>query len=61
MYRIKIAVLCLVFSFGFAAHSVAEEVKKTTCTGKVVDSQGQAIAGAKVRFYELAYRTTVYW
>jgi protocatechuate 3,4-dioxygenase beta subunit len=55
------SVLCtgLVFVFpavlAHAQDAESKEAKQVTCTGKVVDEQGQPIAGAKVSLYEMAY------
>jgi hypothetical protein len=45
--------ICLVLIAGFAGHSIARETEKITCTGKVVDAQGQPVTGAKVGLYTL--------
>jgi len=58
------AILCLGILVGFAGQSVgmelvesagAELVKEITCTGKVVDSEGQGLAGAQVKLYQFKY------
>ena len=52
MHRTTMLFLCLALLASFADHSNAEDVKKLTFEGKVVDSQGKLVTGAKVRFYE---------
>ena len=42
------------------AQGKSEQPKQITWTGKVVDAQGQPIAGAKVRFYEMTLADTRY-
>ena len=42
------------------ARGQSERAKQITCTGKVVDAQGQPIAGAKVTLYEERYGDTQY-
>jgi protocatechuate 3,4-dioxygenase beta subunit len=53
MHKVRIAFLPLVFLIGFADYSNAEDVKKITCSGKVVDSQKQPLAGVKVGLYKI--------
>ncbi len=60
MYKARMAFLCLVFLVGFADYSNAEDVKKITCRGKVVDSQKQPIAGAKAGLYKIAVSMQTY-
>ncbi len=55
MRRNWMAVLCLGLLISFINHSTAEETKEITCTGKVVDAQGQPIAGARVSLYQVDY------
>ena len=43
--------VCLAIVFGFAGQAAAEEAKEITCTGKIVDSDGQPLEGAKVALY----------
>lgn len=40
---------------GFINHSIAQEAKEITCTGKVVDSKARPLAGAEVAAYETFY------
>jgi protocatechuate 3,4-dioxygenase beta subunit len=50
---------CLVFVFPAvlvrAQGTESKETKQVTCTGKVVDEQGQPITGVKVALYEMVY------
>ncbi len=55
MRRNWITFLPLVFLVSFINNSNAQEIKEITCTGKVVDAQGQPIADARVRLYEMVY------
>ena len=43
--------LAIVAAIVFVSHAVAAETKEITCTGKVVDAEGQPIKGAKVALY----------
>ncbi len=54
------AVLCLMLLAGFVNHSTAQETKKVSCTGKVVNTQGEPIAGVKVKFYGSVYGAMAY-
>jgi len=61
MRKKRSAILCcLVLLFGLVGHSTSEEANKISCTGKVVDVQGQPIVGARVRLYEVLYSATTY-
>jgi protocatechuate 3,4-dioxygenase beta subunit/5-hydroxyisourate hydrolase-like protein (transthyretin family) len=55
MRRNKFAILCLVLLVSFVTLSTAQEVKKITCTGKVMDSKARTLAGAEVAAYEKFY------
>ncbi len=56
-----LAALCLwYFVPALLCASVTEPAKQITCTGKVTDAQGQPIAGAKVKFYEMTLADTRY-
>jgi uncharacterized GH25 family protein len=65
MRQVWTAVLFVDLAITFAtypapAQSQREPAKQITFTGKVVDAQGQPIAGAKVRFYEMTLADTRY-
>jgi protocatechuate 3,4-dioxygenase beta subunit len=47
--------LAVVTASVFVSRAVAGETRQITCTGKVVDAEGQAIAGAKVSLYQREY------
>jgi len=49
----KIGILCLILLVCFVNHSTAQQTKRVTFTGKVVDGLGRPIAGAKVASYEM--------
>jgi len=53
MYYKKYAVMALVLVVCFTNYVAAWETEKITCTGKVVDAQGQPVTGAKVGLYTL--------
>jgi protocatechuate 3,4-dioxygenase beta subunit len=53
MHRKGIALFCLSLLFFFTNYSISQQSKEVTCTGKVIDEQGQPIAGAKVQLYQL--------
>lgn len=48
-----IAVLCLGFILFIINYSTAQQTKEVTCAGKVVNTTGEPIAGAKVGLYKL--------
>jgi protocatechuate 3,4-dioxygenase beta subunit len=50
----RMAVLCLAILISFINYSHAQQAKEITCTGKVVDAQGQPITGAKVKLYKVS-------
>ncbi|MFB0554483.1 MAG: carboxypeptidase-like regulatory domain-containing protein, partial [Phycisphaerae bacterium] len=52
MRRNWITILPLVLLFGITDYSIAQQVKKITCTGKVMDSNAQPVSGADVICYE---------
>jgi protocatechuate 3,4-dioxygenase beta subunit/peroxiredoxin len=60
MRKKLIWILSIVTLIALLNNSIAQEAKKITCTGKVVDAQGLPIAEATVKFYELEYDTTAY-
>jgi protocatechuate 3,4-dioxygenase beta subunit len=47
--------LAIVAAIVFISHAVAEEAKEIACTGKVVDTKGRPIAGARVILYRISY------
>ncbi len=51
--QILLFYLCLLFVL--TNHSTAQQSKKVTCTGKVIDEQGRPVAGAKVAAYEMQF------
>ncbi len=55
MRRNWIAALCVVLLVSVINHVTAQEVKKITCTGKVMDSKARPLAGAEVAAYERFY------
>ncbi len=57
MRRMKAAFLCmvLIIVFGITSQPIAQETKEITCTGKVVDEQGNPITGTRVRLYQVTY------
>ncbi len=55
MRKYKFAFFCFGLLFIFTNHLLAQQSKKVTCTGKVVDEQGLPIAGAKVAAYEMQF------
>ncbi len=60
MRRNWTTILSLVLLAGIINHSSAEEAKKITCTGKVVDEQGRPLASLKVTLHEMVYGQTAY-
>jgi protocatechuate 3,4-dioxygenase beta subunit len=50
-----IILFCLGLLFLSTNRSIAQEPNKVTCTGKVIDAQGQPVTGAKVFLYENVY------
>ncbi len=55
MRRNWMTILPLVLLVSFVNLSTAEELKKITCTGKVVDSKARPLVGAEVAAYEKFY------
>jgi len=55
MRRNLLSILCLVLPLSIINHSIAQETKQITCTGKIVDSNAQPLAGAEVAAYEKFY------
>ena len=55
MRRNKFAILCLGLLVSFVTLSTAQEVKKITLTGRVVDYNAQPLVGAEVAAYEKFY------
>ena len=48
-----IAVLCLGLFLSIVNYSTAQPAKEVTCSGKVVDTDGKPVTGAKVSLYKL--------
>ena len=48
-------ILCLMLLAGINNNSFADDANQITCTGKVVDNQGQPLAGVKVALHVLTY------
>ena len=48
-----IAVVCLGLILTIINYSTAQQAKEITCTGKVADTAGEPIAGAKIGLYKL--------
>jgi protocatechuate 3,4-dioxygenase beta subunit len=55
MRRNWITILFLVLLFSSVNHSTAQEVKKITLTGRIVDSKARPLVGAEVAAYEELY------
>ena len=53
MLRKWTSLICVMVVVGLAGYSIGQEKEKITCKGKVVDSQGQPVSGAKVSLYKL--------
>ena len=53
MRKDRTVVLCLGLIVCFAGGLGAEEAEQVTCTGKVIDSDGQTVGGAKVKLYKI--------
>jgi protocatechuate 3,4-dioxygenase beta subunit len=53
-WKNRMTVLGLAILISFINYSYAQEAKEISCTGKVVDAQGQPIPDAKVRLYKVA-------
>ena len=53
MRKYKFAFFCFGLLFILANHSTAQQSKKITCIGNVIDEQGQPVPGAKVTAYEM--------
>lgn len=51
--RSRLGVLSLAILINFVNYSYAQETKEITCTGKVVDAQGEPIPDAKVGLYKV--------
>ncbi len=49
----RMAVLCLGILISFINYLYAQEAKEVTCTGKVVNVQGEPISDAKVKLYKV--------
>ena len=47
--------MCLAIVVGITGQAVAEKTKEITCAGKVVDAEGQPIAGARLSLYQITY------
>ncbi len=66
MRRNRIAVSCLTLAIIFVAglnnarSAESEKTKQVTCTGKVVDEQGQSMAGVKISLHEMVYDEATY-
>ncbi|MHC4204202.1 MAG: carboxypeptidase regulatory-like domain-containing protein [Planctomycetota bacterium] len=66
MRRNRVAVWCLVPAIVLivgsnnARSAESKETKQVTCTGKVVDEQGQPIAGVKISLHEMVYDDATY-
>ena len=60
MRRNCIIILCSVLLAGIINHSIAQDVKQITCSGKVVDEQGNPIVGVKVTLHKMLYGQTAY-
>ena len=56
----KMAFLSLVFLVCLINFTTAREAKQTTFTGRVIDANGQPIAGAKVKLYDEEYIQTIF-
>ncbi len=53
MYDRRIIAISLLFTLGFVSYSSGQEAQKITCSGKVIDSNGQPVSGAKVSLYRM--------
>jgi protocatechuate 3,4-dioxygenase beta subunit len=51
--------LMIVAAIVFISHAGAEETKEITCTGKIIDTGGGPINGAKVSFYQTVYNQAI--
>jgi len=47
--------MCMAIVVGITGQAIAEQAKEIICTGKVVDEQGQPIAGARLALYQVMY------
>ncbi len=56
MRKICVLVSCLLLTVA----APGQQTKPLTCTGKVIDTQGQPVVGARVRLYEVLYNATTY-
>jgi len=61
MRRNRIVVSCMALAIFFVAglnntrSAEREKTKQVTCTGKVVDEQGNPITGTRIRLYQVTY------
>jgi protocatechuate 3,4-dioxygenase beta subunit len=53
----RMAVLSLAILISFINYSYAQEAKEVTCTGKVINAQGEPIPHAKVKLYKVTVST----
>ncbi len=56
----NVAILSLIALFSLVGSTNAQEAKEVTFSGRVVDSQGQPITGAKVTLYDEDYSEEIY-